>query len=157
MCAPLRTNTATPPNAPLLTDYLRTASGDTGIHCGRCRYNLTGLTVPRCPECGAEFDQTIDPPFSLRLEHVLLAINAFAILMYALLLGSVPLAGNGRGDAEAAVVVAMLAPLQWVLALAALIAGLHGIKKTGRNWRLLTGIVLPALAAAASLISIFIR
>ena len=24
--------------------------------CLNCRYNLTGLTVPRCPECGTEFD-----------------------------------------------------------------------------------------------------
>ena len=24
--------------------------------CVRCGYNLTGLTINRCPECGAEFD-----------------------------------------------------------------------------------------------------
>ena len=29
---------------------------DTGLHCPRCGYNLTGLTQPRCPECGVEFD-----------------------------------------------------------------------------------------------------
>lgn len=28
---------------------------DAGLHCPRCDYNLTGLTRPRCPECGHEF------------------------------------------------------------------------------------------------------
>jgi hypothetical protein len=26
------------------------------VHCPRCGYNLRGLTEPRCPECGFEFD-----------------------------------------------------------------------------------------------------
>ena len=26
------------------------------LHCGKCGYNLTGLTEPRCPECGEPFD-----------------------------------------------------------------------------------------------------
>jgi hypothetical protein len=25
-------------------------------YCGRCRYNLLGVTSPRCPECGSELD-----------------------------------------------------------------------------------------------------
>ena len=25
-------------------------------HCRHCGYNLTGLSEPRCPECGKEFD-----------------------------------------------------------------------------------------------------
>jgi len=29
---------------------------DTGMRCPRCEYNLTGLTDPRCPECGTTFD-----------------------------------------------------------------------------------------------------
>lgn len=29
---------------------------DTGLSCPSCSYNLTGLTLPRCPECGSEFD-----------------------------------------------------------------------------------------------------
>ncbi len=29
---------------------------DTGLRCPRCRYNLTGLAQPRCPECGTVFD-----------------------------------------------------------------------------------------------------
>lgn len=28
------------------------------IYCSRCGYNLTGLTLPRCPECGTPFDAT---------------------------------------------------------------------------------------------------
>lgn len=27
-----------------------------GLHCPACGYELTGLPVPRCPECGEEFD-----------------------------------------------------------------------------------------------------
>lgn len=29
---------------------------DHGLRCAGCGYNLTGLTRPRCPECGVEFD-----------------------------------------------------------------------------------------------------
>jgi hypothetical protein len=25
-------------------------------HCANCGYNLRGLPLPRCPECGQEFD-----------------------------------------------------------------------------------------------------
>lgn len=28
---------------------------DEDLHCPECRYNLRGLTVPRCPECGYTF------------------------------------------------------------------------------------------------------
>ena len=30
--------------------------------CLRCRYNLTGLSEPRCPECGQPFELKGDPP-----------------------------------------------------------------------------------------------
>ncbi len=30
--------------------------GDSGLRCPQCGYNLTGLTVNRCPECSREFD-----------------------------------------------------------------------------------------------------
>jgi hypothetical protein len=29
---------------------------DSTLHCPRCGYNLTGLSTPRCPECGKVFD-----------------------------------------------------------------------------------------------------
>lgn len=29
---------------------------DTGLRCEKCKYNLTGLTVGRCPECGTTFE-----------------------------------------------------------------------------------------------------
>ena len=31
------------------------ASGRDGVVCPTCGYNLTGLTEPRCPECGSQF------------------------------------------------------------------------------------------------------
>jgi hypothetical protein len=31
------------------------ATADSGLRCPACEYNLTGLTEPRCPECGAGF------------------------------------------------------------------------------------------------------
>lgn len=43
-----------PPNLP---DTSPVASRiDFDVPCPECRYNLRGLTVPRCPECGEEFD-----------------------------------------------------------------------------------------------------
>jgi hypothetical protein len=29
---------------------------DEDVRCPECEYNLRGLTVPRCPECGLPFD-----------------------------------------------------------------------------------------------------
>ena len=34
----------------------RESLADSGLSCLSCGYNLTGLTQPRCPECGIEFD-----------------------------------------------------------------------------------------------------
>jgi hypothetical protein len=31
-------------------------AADSGLRCPRCGYNLTGLSSPRCPECGTEVD-----------------------------------------------------------------------------------------------------
>ena len=31
-------------------------------HCHRCGYDLTGLTEPRCPECGQPFEPKGDAP-----------------------------------------------------------------------------------------------
>ncbi len=43
-----------PPNQP---DTSPVASRiDFDVPCPKCEYNLRGLTVPRCPECGEEFD-----------------------------------------------------------------------------------------------------
>jgi hypothetical protein len=28
------------------------ATGDSGLHCPKCEYNLTGIESERCPECG---------------------------------------------------------------------------------------------------------
>ena len=34
---------------------------DAGL-CVKCRYNLTGLPEPRCPECGQPFEAKGDAP-----------------------------------------------------------------------------------------------
>lgn len=34
----------------------QSSSVDTGLRCPVCEYNLTGLSEPRCPECGQLFD-----------------------------------------------------------------------------------------------------
>ena len=40
--------------------YLRQALIDDGFAiCGLCGYDLRGLTEPRCPECGAPFDEQL--------------------------------------------------------------------------------------------------
>ncbi len=36
--------------------YWRRSRRHRAGYCKKCRYNLTGLTEPRCPECGTEFD-----------------------------------------------------------------------------------------------------
>ncbi len=33
-----------------------------GVNCARCDYSLTGLTGPRCPECGQPFEPKGDVP-----------------------------------------------------------------------------------------------
>jgi hypothetical protein len=39
--------------------WLRQGLNDSGCPtCLACGYNLTGLTEPRCPECGSEFDSS---------------------------------------------------------------------------------------------------
>lgn len=35
---------------------------DDGTNCLNCNYNLTGLTEPRCPECGQPFEPKGDAP-----------------------------------------------------------------------------------------------
>lgn len=37
----------------------RAAGGEFGIRCPKCNCSLAGLSVPRCPECGTEFDETV--------------------------------------------------------------------------------------------------
>ena len=33
-----------------------------GVNCARCDYSLTGLSDPRCPECGQPFEAKGDAP-----------------------------------------------------------------------------------------------
>ena len=39
--------------------YRRMPEADDSDHCAKCGYLLTGLTEPRCPECGTTFDSAI--------------------------------------------------------------------------------------------------
>lgn len=153
MCGPIPTGAGRkPPVDPSeLPEVIHHPQVDTGIHCSRCRYNLTGLTVPRCPECGEPFHSVPERPSGVTFEHVLFIINVFSLVLLVFLVISTPPAGLRRSDADAAVVVAMLAPLQWVLALAAMIAGLHSMNKGGRSWIALAGLTLPGLLALVSL------
>lgn len=41
---------------PIPQTELVTPPSDAGLRCPQCDYNLTGLSEPRCPECGEAFD-----------------------------------------------------------------------------------------------------
>jgi hypothetical protein len=43
------------PDTTTVTALDARAAIDIGLRCPRCEYNLTGLTEPRCPECGTAF------------------------------------------------------------------------------------------------------
>ncbi len=120
--------------------------------CPRCEYNLTGLTSNRCPECGTRFDAATPPPFCIHLEHVLFAINLFAFVMVALLICASRKPGTPGRDLDGVIVWAMLLPLQWVIALAGLITGLHLFHKSGFSWTAACGVGFPVLASMASLL-----
>lgn len=133
---------------------LPTCVVETSRCCDRCFYNLTGLTVPRCPECGEFFDQNARGAAAISVEQILLVINVFAAAILVLLLTSTP-PGFNQKSTDTTVVIAMLAPFQWVLAMAAFMTGLHALIRRRRTWTAFTGMIFPGLAALFATISVF--
>lgn len=120
--------------------------------CPRCEYNLTGLTSNRCPECGTSLDTAMPPPFCVRLEHLLLAVNLFALIMVVLLIFAAPNSDTPTTDMDGIIVWAMLLPLQWTIALAGVITGVNLFHKSGLSWTGACGVGFPVLATMASLL-----
>ena len=60
--------------------WVAEAGQDAGVACPRCRYLLSGMQQPRCPECGEEFrvgvrlESMLDVPFVAGLIVLSLAI-----------------------------------------------------------------------------------
>jgi hypothetical protein len=91
-------------------------------------------------------------------EHPLLIINVLSVLLAGVIL-CVPRARTGAGGDEVSdsvVVLAMLAPLQTVLLMAALMAGLYLIERTERFWWAVAGIALPGVAFLLPILHILI-
>ncbi len=77
-----------PPNQP---DLLPIPSRiDFEVPCPRCEYNLRGLTVPRCPECGLTFEWNEVPEFKKAADNKPDANLKIAVIV-ALLLFSIPM------------------------------------------------------------------
>ena len=136
---------------PLSNEVLESAN-----RCSKCSYNLTGLTEPRCPECGTGFGNRPAPNLSIAGEHVLIFINASALVLAApvyLYLGFLP---DGDSPPFADVfLLAMLAPLQWVLGLAGIVVGIFLLSRARSMLIAIVGISLPLLAGSWSIFLIF--
>ena len=128
---------------------------ETSLVCERCRYNLTGLTEPRCPECGLQFDQVCRSSFVLHSKHILGLINIAALSTALLIYWAFPFAQTKNANAEGVFVWTMLAPMQWVLALAGLMVGIHALNRVRRPWMVVVGILGPFLFAGFSLLTHF--
>ena len=126
---------------------------ETFLVCERCRYNLTGLTEPRCPECGTTFVQTRRSSFVLHSKHILGLINIAALSTAILICWASPQAQTLHADGEGVFVWSMLAPMQWVLALAGLMVGFHAMNRVRPPWVAIAGMLGPFLFACFSLIT----
>lgn len=127
---------------------------ETSACCPNCHYNFTGLTEPRCPECGRRVDSGTAEAQGLPIGNVLLMIDVFAVILTVLIVcvSSGPI--NGSAISDSVVVQAMMAPLQLVLISAAIMAGLHLLRNNGSPWLAGVGMAIPAVAGAVSLISL---
>lgn len=96
-------------------------------YCPGCGYNLRGLTVPRCPECGrpftsAEIDEYKEPPPSSLQKWLVVtafAIPAVVILVtsgaWVLILGAglILLVGVPQAGFEYAATLVLIGPSSW--------------------------------------------
>lgn len=57
-----------------LIEFLR----ERNAWCPACRYNLRGLTTPRCPECGRELRLSVGVTEPFLRAWILLAVSTFA-------------------------------------------------------------------------------
>jgi hypothetical protein len=62
------------PDVQALIEFLR----ERDAWCPACRYNLRGLTTPRCPECGRELRLSVGVTEPFLRAWITLAVSAFA-------------------------------------------------------------------------------
>jgi hypothetical protein len=60
--------------------------GDSGRHCPRCLYNLTGVAARECPECGTNLRPRPDTRERPPAHHWLFYVIALSALVVVMLL-----------------------------------------------------------------------
>jgi hypothetical protein len=143
-------------------------------HCPRCNYNLTGLSEPRCPECGRTFtaaewanpallvrEPALERPGTRWLLGVLATLCAFPLRPRRFLRGLV----RGEGIYRVVAFAVVLVPLAVLAAIAVCIAAAHlaavywqpirlGPLETwvwghAEKYRVVQGVVAPVLRCGA--------
>jgi hypothetical protein len=71
-----------------LVDFLR----DRDAWCPACRYNLRGLTTPRCPECGRELRLSVGATEPFLRAWIMLAVAACSAAGVGVLFGWIVIA-----------------------------------------------------------------
>ena len=108
---------------------------DEDLPCPKCRYNLRGLTVPRCPECGFQFEWTDVPELRTREASRIDPVVRIVLMALTILLVAAVFFSAGRPWEillGMAVITACVSAFLGVLALQALIELIAAWQAIGR-------------------------